>query len=294
MENGWSALDLELPGQLEDEVLGTLGPACLGVEHRPTGPGRRQLVAYFPTVLEADAAAETVAALLRAEGFADVATRIGHRHVEDGRWAERYQAGLQPFAVGGRFLIDPTASGADPGGRVGITLAPGGAFGTGEHPTTRMCVCALERHVRPASRWADVGCGSGILAVVARHCGAAEVLALDIDPEAVRIAREVTQRNGLARAVRVERGTHDVAEPRAWDGVVANIGVSYFVEFAEEAADRLRSGGNLIASGFYADRRDEVRAALIRAGLIEVGGETREDWCAVVFRRDTEPAGEGG
>jgi ribosomal protein L11 methyltransferase len=155
-------------------------------------------------------------------------------------------------------------------------------------------VCALERHARPASRWADVGCGTGVLAVVARHCGAADVLALDIDPEAVRIAREVMRLNGVAGAVRVEHGTHDLAEPRAWDGVVTNVGASYFVEFAAGAADRLRRGGNLIASGFYEDRRDEVRDALIRAGLTEVGESTSEGWCVAVFRRGSEPVGEGG
>ena len=293
MRESWSALELELPVQLEDEVLAALGSACLGAEYRPSGPGKGQFVAYFPTEREADAAAITVAALLRGEGFEDVVPRIAIKPVEDGRWAERYQAGLRPFAVGRRFLIEPTTSEADPGERVAIRLVPGGAFGTGEHPTTRLCVRALERHVEPASRWTDVGCGSGILAVVAHHCGAAGVLALDIDPEAVRIAREVMRLNGVARTVRVEHGSHDLAGPGAWDGIVANTGEAYFVEFAAEAVGRLRSGGKLIASGFQADRRDEVRSPLIRAGLTQVGEDTQEGWCAMVFRREVVPAGEG-
>jgi ribosomal protein L11 methyltransferase len=235
-----------------------------------------------------------VAGLLRREGLDPVAPRVRLRQVGDGRWAERYQAGLRPFALGRRFLIDPAASGADPGDRVGIHLVPGGAFGTGEHPTTRLCVLALERFVRPGTRWADIGCGSGLLAVVARHCGAADVLALDVDPEAVRIAREVVWLNGLAGAVRVERGTHDALDRGAWDGVVANIGASYFVESAAELAARLREGGKLIASGFYEDRRTEARDALIRAGLTEVGESAYEGWSATVFRRGTESVGEGG
>lgn len=293
MEKGWSALDLELPGQLEGEALATLGSACLGAEYRPSGRGKGRLVAYFSTAREASAAAVSVAALLRGEGFEDLLPRIGITHVEDRRWAERYQAGLRPFRVGRRFLIDPSATGVDPGKRVAIRLVPGGAFGTGEHPTTRLCVYALECHVRPGSRWIDVGCGSGILAVVARHCGAADVLALDSDPEAVRVAGEVVRFNGVAGTVRVQHGSQDMAEPRAWDGVVANIGEAYFVDFAARAAGRLRGGGKLIASGFQADRRDDVRAALLRAGLTEVGEETQEGWCALVFCREAVPVGEG-
>jgi ribosomal protein L11 methyltransferase len=294
MENGWSALDLELPGRLEDEVLAALGSTCLGAEYRPTSGDEGRLVAYFSNAREAGAAAVSVAALLRGKGLDSVAARIGLRPVGDGRWAERYQAGLQPFALGTRFLIDPTASGAHSDERVGIDLVPGGAFGTGEHPTTRLCVDALERHVGSESRWVDLGCGSGLLAVVARHCGAAAVLALDIDPEAVRIAREVMRLNGVAGAVRVAHGTHDAVDPGAWDGVVANIGASYFVESAAELALRLSDGGKLIASGFYEERRAEVRDALVRAGLIEVAGSTHEGWSAMVFRRGTEPEGEGG
>jgi ribosomal protein L11 methyltransferase len=293
MNNGWSALELELPEGLEEAVLGSLGEGCLGAEFRPARAGRGTLVAYFPTRGAATSARETLTAVLGAEGLDSAACRVRVRHVDDGRWAERYQASLRPFPLGERFLIDPTGSAQDPGVRVAISLAPGSAFGTGEHPTTRMCVEGLERHVRAGSRWADVGCGTGILAVVARHCGAREVLAVDVDPESVRVARDVARRNGVSTAVRVETGTHDAAEPRAWDGVVANIDAPYFTEAAPVLADRLRLGGRLIASGFLAEQRGEVRAALARTGLTEIAEETREGWCTLTWGAADEETGGG-
>jgi ribosomal protein L11 methyltransferase len=294
MNDGWCALELELPGGLEEAVAGQLGEGCLGAEFRGTSAGGGLLVAYFPTRDEATVTVGRLTAMLGAEGLEAAACRVRIRHVDDERWAERYQASLRPFSLGGRFVVDPTGRARNPGDRVMISLAPGSAFGTGEHPTTRMCAEGLERYVEPDSRWVDVGCGTGILAVVARHCGAREVLAVDVDPESVRIAREVTRRNGGGDAIRVAQGTHDAAEPHAWDGVVANVGASYFLEAAPSLAGRLRPGGRLIASGFRGEQRRDVRAALARAGLTEIEEETREGWCTLVSGAANEDRGARG
>jgi ribosomal protein L11 methyltransferase len=293
MERSWGALEVELPRGLEGAVLAVLGAVCLGAEFRSTGSGKGELLAYFPTRADASEAAVGVAALLRKKGIQVEASDMRVTCLEDGLWVERYQAGLQPFFLGQRFLVDPTGHGSTPAGRIRVSLVPGRAFGTGEHPTTRLCVEALERHVEAGSRWADLGCGSGILSVVALHCGARELLAVDLDPEAVRIAREVVQQNRCGGAVRVMQGTHDDVEPRAWDGVVCNIAASYFLGSAGSVIDRLRPGGLLIASGFLTVECDEIRASLARAGMIEVEDRTCEEWCALVLRQPEEPVREG-
>jgi ribosomal protein L11 methyltransferase len=282
MGQSWSALELELPGRLEEEVLGVLGPTCLGAEFRPSGSDGGCLVAYFATSAAAREASRSVEALLRRHEL-DTSARV--RRIEDGRWVERYQAALHPMKLGRGFLVDPTGKGATAAGRRRITLVPGRAFGTGEHATTRLCAAALERCVQRGSRWVDLGCGSGILAIVARHCGAAEVLALDVDPEAVRVALEVVRRNEVADAIRVEQGTQADVTPGSWDGLVANITATYFLESAGRIAGGVRPGGTLIASGIPAEQCDEVCSALVGAELTEVGRETLEDWAVLVLQR---------
>jgi ribosomal protein L11 methyltransferase len=285
VERVWGAVEVELPERLAETVLGMLGAACLGAELRTTAAEQGRLVAYFGTPAEAGAAGRVIAELLRGQGLPAAACGLRVERVEDGRWVERYQAALRPLPLGRRFLVDPGGSSGATHGRIRIGLVPGRAFGTGEHATTRLCAAALERHVSAGSRWSDVGCGSGILALVARHCGAAEVLAVDVDPEAVRVAREVVRRNDAAAAVRVEPGSHDVLSPGAWDGLVANVAASYFLESAGSLIDRLRPGGRLISSGFLATEREAVLAALVRAGLIELEQEASEGWSALVLRR---------
>ena len=289
MEAAWYALEFQLPEPLEERVLGALGPECLGAEFRRDGTGHGLFVAYFAGAAEAAATEAAVRRMLQSDQGepADPSTRL--RRVEDGRWVERYQAALSPLRVGRRFLVDPTG-GAPPGERVTIALVPGRAFGTGEHPTTRLCVAALERHVGRDSRWADVGCGSGILSVVAWHCGARETLAVDVDPEALDIAREVVRRNGLAEHVRFVHGSHETLDAGAWDGVVANIASGYFVAGAGPLASALAPGGRLVVSGFLDTERDAVRSAFLAAGLSEVDSDSEGGWSLQVFGRET-PAG---
>jgi ribosomal protein L11 methyltransferase len=294
MDGGWSALELELPEALQESALGLLGPDCLGAEVRSSAREATRLTAFFRSSDEARSAARRLAELLRGAGVAGHADRARLRAVPDRRWAERYQAALRPFPVGRRFLVDPTGKRAGGGGRSVIALVPGGAFGTGEHATTRLCLEALERHVRPGGRWIDVGCGSGILAVAACLCGAVEVLALDIDAEAARVARATADRNAVADRVRVARAGPEAARG-SWDGVVANITGPFFRESAAALARRLAPGGRLIGSGFLVEQTGPVCDALLRERLVAEDDSRREEWGAVVFRkpRARGASGEG-
>ncbi len=151
-------------------------------------------------------------------------------------------------------------------GEIVIDIDPGMAFGTGQHPTTAMCLRALEDHVRPGSRVLDLGCGSGILAIAAAKLGAEQVLALDIDPNAVRAAQENASANGVADVIDVREGTVDVASG-PFDLIVANISGLTLERLAVQLARPLRPGGWLIASGFLEDAVAGLSCAFESAGL---------------------------
>jgi len=138
------------------------------------------------------------------------------------------------------------------GGDVVIEIDPGMAFGTGQHPTTAMCLRALEDQVRTGASVLDLGCGSGILAIAAVKLGARRVLALDVDPNAVRAARENAAANAVSDVIEVREGTLE-AEGGPFDVIVANISGLTLERLAVPLARSLAPGGSLITSGFLDD-----------------------------------------
>ena len=279
----WGALDLELPEPVHERILAELPGDCLGVEVHEGSSGSGGLTAYFESEDGATRAARQLAGMLAQGGLDAAASRLRVRAVADGGWVERYQASLRPFDVGRGFTIDPAGCRTAVADRVSISLIPGRAFGTGEHPTTRLCIAAVERYVGDGDRWVDLGCGSGILAVVAAKCGAAEVLALDVDAEAVGVAQEIVRLNGVERLIRVSHGGAEGAEPGRWDGVVVNISVAFLEQTARRLRGLPRPGGIVVASGFLEQERDVVSRVLGAASLVELGGETLDGWGMSVF-----------
>ena len=187
-------------------------------------------------------------------------------------------------------------------GDIIVRLDPGMAFGTGLHPTTRLCVRELETRVSPGMTVLDVGTGSGILSVVAAKLGAARVLGLDIDPVAVRVARENAVVNGVEKVVEIEEGSLPRAgqDPlglarEGWpeggfDLVVANVTAEVLVELAMPLSRAPRPGGLLIGSGIISERFAEAAHALTDAGLRLVDAVSEGDWRAIVLMRGAEDA----
>jgi len=282
----WAAVVVEVPAEEAEELAGWLGLGSLGVEVLPAETHDSRLVRVYTEAHDAEPTLARARELLRARGLAAASGGAALEPVDDGRWVERYQRGLSPFPLGERFLIVPGERPADDPARTGIRLVPGRAFGTGEHPTTRLCVEALEREVSPGERWLDLGTGSGILAVVAAHCGASAVLALDVDPEAAAVAREVVEANGVGERVTVKVGGIERREGPV-DGAVANIAASYFAGRAPALSAALAPGGVLIASGFRQEDKSAVRRALAGAGLGGEAESTLDGWVALTFRKAT-------
>jgi ribosomal protein L11 methyltransferase len=169
-----------------------------------------------------------------------------------------------------------------------VALDPGMAFGTGLHPTTRLCLAVLERvadrGLMTGARALDVGCGSGILAIAAARLGATSVLGVDTDPIAVEATAANAARNRLKRRIAAREGSLPTGEP-PFDVVLANLIAGVLVGLASELAAELRPGGTLVASGIYIDRETEVREAFAAVGL-EVGDRSAEgDWVALEAAR---------
>jgi ribosomal protein L11 methyltransferase len=166
-----------------------------------------------------------------------------------------------------------------------MRLDPGMAFGTGQHPTTLMCLGALEELLRPGMAVLDLGTGSAILALAAARLGATCVLALDIDPQAAAVARENVRLNGLEAVVQVEEGGLEQAASAAFDLAMANISAPVIVEMAPALAQTLRPDGVLIVAGFSAESAERVASALARAGLLLERALADGDWRAHIARR---------
>lgn len=258
------------------DVLGAATGAGASIERPFTQPDlesgaipRADAAAAVRVYLRDAAAAAGARDALRNAG---IDARVSVRDVAEEDWAEAWKEHFDVERFGERVVIVPTwrTHDARPGDAV-VRLDPGMAFGTGQHETTRMCIEALERHVRAGARVLDVGCGSGILSLVAARLGA-RVDAVDIDPDCVRITGENARLNGLGEAIAARAGSAGGAWPFAqpaddrYEVVVANIIASVIVELAPALVRALAPGGRLIASGIIGEREGEVSGALGAAG----------------------------
>jgi ribosomal protein L11 methyltransferase len=223
--------------------------------------------------------------------------------IHEADWANAWKAHFPVLRIGQRIVIRPTwRRHRRAPGDVVLALDPGMAFGTGLHPTTRLCLAALEsladRGVLAGgdgsggagaglgagpARVLDVGCGSGILSIAAALLGSGPVLAVDVDPIAVDATAANARRNRLGRIIRSREGSSPSGEG-PFDVVLANLVASLLITLADGLLADLRPGGTLIASGIFANREAEVIEAF-RARALEIAGRwTEGDWVALEVR----------
>ncbi len=184
---------------------------------------------------------------------------------------------LQPMEIGQRIFVCPEwRADPTPPGRFRIEVNAGLAFGTGAHETTRLCLEALERHIRPGMTVLDVGTGSGILAEAAIKLGAGRVLANDTDQEAVDVARENFDRAGLA--IELSTGSAPDFPDAIADIVVANISPAWIADLSADWVRVLKPGGIAILSGFEAADIPRVSTALEVAGMRISGTHGEKEW----------------
>jgi len=193
--------------------------------------------------------------------------------VAEQNWVQLTQSQFDPIRVSERLWIVPSWHETPDPAAVNLILDPGMAFGTGSHPTTRLCLEWLERNVSPGCRLLDYGCGSGILAIAAARLGAGSVAGVDIDPQAVEAARANAERNGVTALFA------DSAQPVAgeYDLVVANILSNPLRVLAPAICAHVRSGGSLALSGILREQADEIIAIYAQWLPMQVA-DVREDW----------------
>ena len=219
------------------------------------------------------------------------------RLVREEDWAHAWKRHYKPMRIGKRVLLTPAweEPNALPDDVV-VRLEPGMAFGTGLHPTTRLCVAALEKWVSQGDALLDIGTGSGVLSVVAAKLGAKLVIATDIDPLAIRAAKENARLNGVPIAPNqliVEQGSIPAGQDGRFSVVVANILAEVLIGLFEAAYDNvplaatLAPGGHLILSGILEEKAEGVVAAAARQGLREVERRQEGDWVAVTVWSDS-------
>ena len=199
------------------------------------------------------------------------------RFVADQDWVRLTQSQFEPIPIGERLVITPSWHASDDPAHIEIVLDPGLAFGTGSHPTTRLCLQWLERELSPGASVIDYGCGSGILAIAAARLGAGQVIGIDIDAQALIAARDNAQRNQVSIDVRA--GTD--ARPDPADVVVANILSSPLKLLAPVLIDLVRPGGTLVLSGVLARQVEEVSLAYAARMTMTVAGMT-DGWACLV------------
>ncbi len=194
---------------------------------------------------------------------------LKEKYVEEEDWQNAWKEHFHPLRIGRHLVICPTwrtveTSESD----ILIHLDPGMAFGTGHHPTTRTCMEILERDAKPGDRILDVGCGSGILSVVAVKVGATSALGLEIDPVAARAGEENVRINGIEDKVQIVQGTlpSPLAEARSFDIVAANISAKVVTDLAQHLIDSVAIGGKLIAGGIIEPHVEDVTKALNAVG----------------------------
>jgi ribosomal protein L11 methyltransferase len=229
---------------------------------------------------------EQLAAVLDGESL-----ELEAEHVAEQDWLALWRAGLSPRRVGDRIIVSPTWSDVDAGpDDIVIRIDPQMAFGTGEHASTRGVLRLLQRVLEPGTRLLDVGAGSAILAIAAARLGAAHVLAVESDPEAMENAAENVERNEATSQVTLQCALVDDAFLRdlgdaSLDGILANVLSGVLRPLLPAFHGALRPGGWAILAGILREEADAMREAAAAAGFRVEAEDAEEQWWGVLLRR---------
>ncbi|MFZ9850543.1 MAG: 50S ribosomal protein L11 methyltransferase [Vulcanococcus sp.] len=297
MTLSWWRLELPALPELEESLiwkLNALGIPRVAVRHRPEAPAQRQLVAWLPEADWPELERQQLEAALAplAETFGLTLPPIAWQQQDDEDWSLSWKQHWQPDPVGERLLILPAWLELPPeyADRLVIRMDPGSAFGTGSHPTTRLCLEAIE--ALPAlrdARVADLGCGSGILGIAALLQGAASVSAADTDSLAVRATRDNAAVSGFSGRLQVELGSverlAELLDGRPADLLLCNILAPVIEALCPAFSTVLAEDGLGLLSGLLVDQAPRLQAALAEQGWQAELAAQQSQWGLMTIRR---------
>ena len=264
---------------LEDADAGTVDETPLfGEPDHPSAELWQRSIAVALLEEHADVAAILSAAATLAQQ--PLPTQYQIENVADQDWVRLTQSQFDPIPISPRLWIVPTWHVAPNADAINLKLDPGLAFGTGSHPTTRLCLRWLDDNIRGGESLLDYGCGSGILAIAAVKLGANEVVGVDIDPQAITASHD----NAALNAVNARFCLPDALAEAQYDMVVANILTNPLKAMAPMLAGRVRHGGRLVLSGILIAQAQEVMDIYAPWCAFETP-ETDEGWVRLVGQR---------
>ena len=305
MQREWIEFKAETDSALLDTaaaVMSRIEPALVIEDHRDAGPDPLYGELVDESILSADKSRGSVAFYLPADspeapaaevflrerfaalGGGIVLTVTGRRSSE---WEENWKKYYRPQRVG-RIAILPAWLGEEPkDGEVAVRMDPGMAFGTGTHETTRLALSMIEDYLPANAAFLDVGCGSGILSIAASKLGARRCIACDLDPDAVRVARENAEKNGCENVLCVQSDLLSAVEriPGGYQLVAANLVAEIIVRLLPALPAFLAPGAVCLFSGIIDKSEGLVRDALEANGFRILRREQENDWVALAAAR---------
>lgn len=208
-------------------------------------------------------------------------------------WANNWKKFYHPIEIGEKIMIKPVWEELkEPTDRVVFNIEPGLSFGTGSHETTQLCLLNLEKYIKPGMKVLDLGCGSGILSVIALLLGAESAVAIDIDPNAVGIAYENAERNGIGKDrytvyagnILTDNEIQKKIAETEYDIVLANIVADVIIGLTPAAKTYIKKDGVFITSGIISDRVEDVKSALSESGFSVLDVKHRKDWVSITCK----------
>ncbi|GEP84023.1 ribosomal protein L11 methyltransferase [Staphylococcus piscifermentans] len=204
--------------------------------------------------------------------------------IKESDWENEWKNYFHPFKASDHFTIVPSWESyqKEDDSELCIELDPGMAFGTGDHPTTSMCLNAIEQYVSPKDSVIDVGTGSGILSIACHLLGVKHIKAVDLDEMAVRVAKENFEKNSCEKAIETTTGNLLHEESGKYDVVIANILAHIIDEMIEDAYNTLNEKGRFITSGIIEEKSDEITEHMKRAGFNIISINHDNGWVCIV------------
>lgn len=212
--------------------------------------------------------------------------QISTQVIEESDWENEWKNYFHPFQASEKFFIVPSWETVDQGdGFLYIELDPGMAFGTGDHPTTSLCLKAIERVVKPHHSVIDVGTGSGILSIASHLIGAKSVKAIDLDEMAVKVAKDNFKKNGCASEIETATGNLLTNETAQYDVVIANI-LPHIIELMiEDSYERLNPSGYFITSGIIEEKSESIQTQMKEVGYEIIDVQHDNGWVCITGQK---------